>query len=264
MRPLASLLRQQRLWLVLALAAIVALAWAYVWQGVGMGMPASDMTAALLFPHRAAETPGSMVVAWPLLLSMWWMMMVAMMAPAALPLLLLYRRAVLHHAPCGSVAAISLAGLLLGYLASWGAFAVLATVAQGLLQPAGLLSGAMWWSRSRVFSAALLIVAGVYQWTPLKNRCLNHCRDPVRFLVDSRAGPGFAAALRLGLRHGAYCVGCCGPLMALLFVGGVMNLLWMAALCVLVLFEKLLPQGPRVARGLGVALVSWGMATLLV
>ena len=118
-------------------------------------------------------------------------------------------------------------------------------------------------SQSRWLSAVVLIAAGVYQLSPLKNACLSHCRAPAAFL-SRHWSPGALGALRAGALHGAFCVGCCWMLMALLFVGGVMNLAWIAALAVLVLIEKLFPAGQWVGRAAGVALIVWGTATLLV
>lgn len=244
----------------LALAALTALAWVYLWQGAGMDMPASAMSAALLFPHRSPELAGAMQLGWPLVVAMWWVMMVAMMTPGALPLVLLYRRAMAHY---GAGGPITTALLLLGYLLAWLGFSLLATGLQELLQPSTLWSASQWWSRSAWLSALLLAGAGAYQWSSWKQRCLTQCREPARFL--SRHGrPGRIAALRLGLVHGAYCVGCCGPLMLLLFVGGVMNLVWVAALSALVLAEKLMPGGPWVARVSGAVLLVWAGVTLLV
>jgi predicted metal-binding membrane protein len=118
-------------------------------------------------------------------------------------------------------------------------------------------------SRSRWLSAGVLAAAGLYQLSPLQGVCLSHCRSPAAFL-SRYWRPGPLGAVRLGVLHGTYCLGCCWLLMALLFVGGVMNLAWIAALTLLVLAEKLLPGGPWVARAAGVALLAWGAATLLV
>ena len=117
-------------------------------------------------------------------------------------------------------------------------------------------------SASRGLSAAVLLAAGLYQLSPLKSLCLSQCRAPAGFL-SRHWRPGPAGALRLGLLHGAFCVGCCWVLMALLFVVGVMNLAWIAALALLVMAEKLLPGGPWVARGAGALLIAWGLATLV-
>jgi predicted metal-binding membrane protein len=196
---------------------------------------------------------------------MWWVMMIAMMTPSAAPTILLYAR--IHRfalesnehadklATTGAFAA--------GYLLAWLAFAFAATALQWALERSGLVSMMMMGSRSRVLSAATLIAAGLYQWSPLKNACLAHCRAPASFL-SRHWRPRVVGALRLGAMHGVYCIGCCWMLMALLFVGGVMNLVWVVALAVLVLVEKALPPGPWVGRVAGAALIVWGAATLVV
>ena len=121
----------------------------------------------------------------------------------------------------------------------------------------------MLWSKSAVLSAAVLGAAGVYQFSALKLACLAQCRSPLGFLT-AHWRPGAAGSFVLGMRHGAYCVGCCWVLMALLFVGGIMNLVWIAALSLIVFVEKILPRGQQVGRVLGVVLIAWAGATLLV
>jgi predicted metal-binding membrane protein len=131
------------------------------------------------------------------------------------------------------------------------------------LERTGIVSAMAMGARTRWLSATVLILAGAYQLSPLKRACLSHCRAPAAFL-SHHWRPDPWNALRLGLRHGAYCVGCCWLLMAMLFVGGVMNLAWIAALSLLVLAEKVLPMGRWVGTIAGVMLVAWGMATLIV
>jgi predicted metal-binding membrane protein len=145
----------------------------------------------------------------------------------------------------------------------WLAFAAAATALYWGLERAGLVSAMMMGSQSRLLSGAVLIAAGLYQVSPLKNTCLAHCRAPTSFL-SRHWRPHIMGALRLGAMHGAYCVGCCWMLMALLVVGGVMNLAWIAALAILVLIEKALPLGQWIGRAIGIALIGWGVATLLV
>ena len=143
-----------------------------------------------------------------------------------------------------------------GYLVIWSGFSLVATAMQWALQYVGVLSPAMA-SANAVFGGVVLIAAGVYQWTPLKHACLRHCQTPLGFLM-SRWRDGVSGAFQMGLAHGAYCVGCCWALMALLFVGGVMNLVWVATLAALVLAEKIAPPGPWLARAIGLVLVAWG------
>ena len=145
----------------------------------------------------------------------------------------------------------------------WLGFAAAATTAQWALERTRLVSAMMMGSRSQWLSGAVLIAAGLYQLSPLKNICLAHCRTPTSFL-SRHWRPHTAGALRLGAMHGAYCVGCCWMLMALLFVGGVMNLIWIAALAFLVLVEKVLPPGQWIGRGAGAVLIGWGVATVAV
>lgn len=246
-----------------AVAAVAALAWAYLWQGAGMGMSLLDMTQWSLFPHRQPAMQGGMEARWPTVALMWWAMMVAMMTPSASPVVLLYARVLRSQA--GRTARIygPVAWMLAGYVLVWLAFSLIAATLQKTLEPTGLISSMMLWSRNAALSAAVLAAAGLYQLSGAKHACLAHCRDPARFLVEHWR-PGVLGSFMLGLRHGAYCVGCCWLLMALLFVGGIMNLVWIAALMLLVLIEKLMPAGPLVARVSGGILLLWAGATLLV
>jgi len=258
-----SILRRERAVIAAGLAAVLVLAWVYVWDGAGMGMSATDMTTLSLFPHRQADVMGEMDSAWPVVVAMWWVMMIAMMTPSAAPLVLLYGLVLRRHAAPGRNAYLPSLLLLSGYLAVWLAFSVAAAALQKALQPAGLLSGMMLWSRSAALSSIVLAAAGVYQLSNLKHACLAQCRSPVRFLTEYWR-PGLFGSFVLGTRHGAYCVGCCWMLMALLFVGGVMNLIWIAALTLIVLVEKLVPAGATFGRASGGLLIVWAVATLLV
>jgi predicted metal-binding membrane protein len=257
---LEGVLRRDR-WIVLAgLAAITLLAWSYVWDGAGMGMSAIDMTAATLFPHRQPHVGGSMAASWGLVVLMWWAMMIAMMTPSAAPLVLLHGRVLRHHDRPSVLAAFL---LLAGYLSVWLLFSLAAATVQKALEPSGLLSAMMLWSRSALLSALVLAAAGAYQFSPYKKACLSRCRAPARFLVEHWQ-PGARGTFLLGARHGLFCVGCCWLLMALLFVGGIMNLLWIAALMLIALVERLAPAGERVAQAFGLVLLAWSAATLLV
>ncbi len=264
-----TVLRRERVVVAAGLAVLTLLAWAYLWQGAGMGMSALDMTALTLFPHRAADPMGdmgmSMSVTWATVLAMWWVMMIAMMTPSAAPFVLLYGR-VLRHASAGGSSSDAYAGsvfLTSGYLAVWLAFSVAAATVEYALQPAGLVSSMMLWSKSAGLSAALLAAAGIYQLSPLKYACLANCRGPVQFLTRHWR-KGRLGAFIMGVQHGAWCVGCCWMLMALLFVGGVMNLVWIAMLALLVLVEKLAPAGPAAGRISGLVLLAWAASTLFV
>lgn len=195
-----------------------------------------------------------------LMFAMWWVMMVAMMLPSALPMILTFgtvnrrqRERGRTHVPSAVFAS--------GYLLAWGAFSLLATVVQWRLERAALLLPSMQLG-SALLGATLWVGAGVYQCTPLKHACLANCRSPIDFVIN-RWRDGWWGALRMGGEHGVYCLGCCALLMALLFVGGVMNLRWVAALTILVLVEKLFPRGEWVARAGGAAMIAFG-AFLLV
>jgi predicted metal-binding membrane protein len=240
-----------------------------------------DMARVALFPHLSADggAMGSMpmesmpmdsgVMAWSLsawlvILAMWWVMMIAMMVPSAAPTILLYNTVYRNsHARDGAALAASSGAFVLGYLSIWLGFSMLATVLQWLFTRAGILAGMTMSSTSAYLSAAVLLAAGLYQFTPFKDMCLRQCRDPAGFL-SRHWRPGPTGALRLGAIHGAYCLGCCWLLMALLFVGGVMNPIWIAALAVLVLAEKLLPGGRWIGLATGLVLCLWAGASLVV
>jgi len=269
-----KLLRRDRLVVVGGLALISALAWLYILAGAGTGMPAWHMISLSLFPHRLGEMamggmvmhPGAWSPAyWVIMLLMWWIMMVAMMTPSAAPMILLYARATRHAQAGGQMqpGIASTAAFAGGYLLVWLGFSIAATLVMWLLEREGVLSATHMASTGAWLSAALLIAAGLYQFSPLKNVCLRVCRAPAEFL-SRHWRPGASGAVRMGLEHGAYCVGCCWVLMALLFVGGVMNLLWIAILAVLVLAEKLAPAGHWISRVSGAVLIAWGVATLAI
>ncbi len=223
---------------IAGLIGLAGLAWAYLLSGAGM--PA--------MPGMAAS-PGFAAVA-----TMWWVMMVAMMVPAAAPTILLYAQ--VHRHWNGPDPAPPTAAFLAGYLACWLGFALVAAGLQSwLVSPVSMALA------NRDAAAALLIAAGLYQLTPLKHSCLRRCRSPALFL-SRHYEPGPSGAFRLGLLHGTYCVGCCWLLMALLFVGGIMNLIWIAGLTLLVAAEKLVPGGLWLARIAGIGMLVWGAALL--
>lgn len=256
---LETLLKRDR-WLSLtALVLLLLLAWGYLLSGAGMGMDAWAMTR---MPSAFGLTPRPMAWTWGyalLMLAMWWSMMLAMMLPSATPVILLVtalnRRAQAGRLPFGSSA-----GFVAGYLLGWGAFSLLAVALQGLLMSQGLLTG-MLGNTSRPLAGLLLLVAGAWQFSPLKRACLRHCQSPVQFLVQSRQRGD--SSLRAGLRHGLYCLGCCWALMVLLFAGGVMNLYWIIGLTLYVLAEKLLPGAPWLSRLAGAGLLLGGLWLLL-
>jgi predicted metal-binding membrane protein len=222
------------------------------------GTPDRDMDAmpmGLMTP--AVWTTGYAI----LIFSMWWIMMVAMMLPSATPTLLLFARINRKERIRGRPY-VPTAAFAAGYLAIWGGFSAIAAGLQWGLERYGLLSSMMQTGTSSVWlGAGLLIAAGIWQLTPVKTVCLRHCRAPFSFLAN-HWHPGRAGALRMGVEHGTYCLGCCWFLMGLLFVGGIMNIYWILGLSVLVLAEKTMPMGLWLGRIVGVGLVAWG-ATLL-
>jgi predicted metal-binding membrane protein len=187
---------------------------------------------------------------------MWSVMMVGMMLPTAMPMTLIYMSVVRKAKEDGAVVAPTLV-FIAGYLGVWGLFSVVATGAQWALESAALLSPMMV-STSPVLGAGLLVLAGAYQLTPAKHACLSHCHSPVHFIAHHWR-PGTLGALRMGASHGLYCLGCCWALMLLLFVGGVMNLLWIAAIAFFVLAEKLLPYGRVPSWVAGAAMMGAGV-----
>ena len=190
--------------------------------------------------------------------AMWAVMMVGMMTPSAAPMLLLFAAARAGRGKRG--VPLTTMAFALGYIAVWASFSVCATAAQWGLHQAAMLSAVMASSSGRL-SGAILIAAGSYQLTPWKSMCLTHCRSPLGFLMTTWRD-GTAGAFRMGFRHGAYCLGCCWALMWVLFVVGVMNLIWVAALTGFVLIEKIGPAGAIVARVAGAAMVVLGVVAI--
>jgi predicted metal-binding membrane protein len=256
-----TLLRRERLVVMGGLLLITVLAWWWVLIGSGTGMSAVSMTTWQFPPPAHEPVFESWSVGYALVMFfMWWIMMIAMMTPSAAPMILLYGRAYRHEQRQGKLATgvVPTFVFALGYLMSWAAFSLVATGLQWSLERAGLVHQMMMWSISPFFTAGLLIAAGLYQLTPLKTVCLEHCRSPTQYLAR-HFKPGTLGALRIGWKHGLYCLGCCWFLMALLFAGGIMNLLWIAGLSIYVLVEKVAPKGQLIARTAGVAMVLVGL-----
>jgi predicted metal-binding membrane protein len=260
-----KLLLHERALVACALAALTLLAWIYIWRGAGMGMSALEMTRLALFPHRADDAMTGMAMAMPFawlsVVAMWWAMMIAMMVPGAAPLVLLYGMVRRKASPGTGSSYGSSLFVVVGYLLAWLAFSIAAATLQWLLVRGGVVSAMFLSSSSAALSAAVLLAAGLYQLSPLKRVCLVHCRGPVQFL-SAHWRPGRIGALVMGFRHGVWCVGCCWLLMLLLFVGGVMNVAWIAALTLLVLVEKIAPGGAAAGKVAGALLLAWGVAML--
>jgi predicted metal-binding membrane protein len=238
------------------LGALSALAWLYLWR-----MPASDasmqgmagMANMAGMPGMSMPSPWSPQQLW-LTFLMWAVMMVAMMTPSAAPMVTMYARVAEGRGLAPRVRVWLFAG---GYLAVWTAFSAVASVAQAALDQAAILNGAM--RVAPLMGGVILALAGAYQLSPLKRRCLRNCQSPVGFLM-TRWREGGVGAMAMGLRHGAFCVGCCWMLMVLLFVAGVMNLLWVAVLTGFVLIERATRWGETLATASGFALIAAGLA----
>lgn len=233
----SRLLRRERLIVASGVSLLVLMSWWYVAKGAGMD---TSMDAVRSPPLGA-------------LITMWWLMMVAMMLPSATPALLLYARVRQIRSRDSGIAATWV--FLAGYLGVWLLFSLAAAIAQNLLT-----GPSMAFANHRA-QGAVLIAAGLYQLSPLKSACIGLCRSPAEF-ISRHWQPGWEGAVRLGLRHGIYCLGCCWMLMALLFVGGVMNLLWVVGLTLIVTIEKVAPRGPMIGKAAGVALIAWAFLLL--
>ena len=274
--------RRARFVVTVALVVITVTSWVYVLSGAGTGMtawemshmgngavdntvlklmspprepaPMETMTASMTAP--AAWTPGYAV----LMFSMWWVMMIAMMLPGASPMILLFATFNKKQREQGNFY-VPTAMFALGYLAVWAVFSLFAAGVQWGL------SGSDWFSdamviRSETLCAGILIAAGLYQFTSVKQACLTHCRSPLHFLAH-RWRSGFRGALLMGIEHGTYCAGCCWFLMLLLFAGGVMNLYWIGGLALFVLLEKFITRPTWISQAAGGILLIAGLVLLV-
>ena len=250
-----SLPARDRIAILAGLLGVSALAWVYL----------IDM--AIDMQHMPSMSSGEMLQIQPwtttdfvFMFLMWAIMMVGMMVPTAIPMTLIHaaigRKAASQGTPIAPTAMF-----VVGYVAMWTVFSAAATLAQWALDQAALLSPMMV-TNSPELGAGLLIGAGIYQMTPWKDSCLRHCRSPAHFIAEHWR-PGVAGAFRMGAEHGAFCLGCCWLLMALLFLGGAMNLLWIAAITLFVLLEKVLPFGDQGGRVAGVGMIVLGVALLI-
>ena len=247
---LEKVLRHDRLIVAVGLAGAVALAWVYLAAGAGIDMSMAGMPMEPM--------PWSTYYA-AINFTMWWVMMIAMMVPSATPMVLLFT-AIKRKQAASVSPSVEAWVFLSGYLLIWAGFSLVAALAQWGLERAGLLSMAVA-STSATFGGVILLAAGLYQFTPFKSACLRYCQSPVLFLSQHWRS-GAVGAFQMGLRHGSYCLGCCWFLMALLFVTGVMNLVWIAGIALYVACEKLLPLGHRLSRAAGVALIMSGAVVL--
>jgi predicted metal-binding membrane protein len=252
--------KRDRTIVLVALISVVLLSWFYVLAGAGMGMSAFEMTRmgdagamGMMMPAQwSGEYAGVMFL-------MWWVMMIAMMLPSATPMVLLFAMVNRKQKEKGN-AYVPTVLFASAYLVVWALFSVVAVALQWGLEATALLSPILA-SASAFLGGGLLLTAGIYQLTPIKQACLKHCRSPLQFVM-SHWRNGRRGAFRMGVEHGAYCVGCCWFLMGLLFFGGVMNLYWIIGLAVFVFIEKTIPAGHWFSYCVGVVLIISGIFVL--
>ena len=245
----ARVQHRDRLLVLLALAALIAMAWAYTLR---IGLKQATMPDGMITSAGMAWSATDFVF----MFVMWAVMMFAMMLPSVTPTVMIFEKVRRQRETSGRAFAPT-AAFVTGYLITWVAFSMMATGLNWWLQGNGFMSSMMG-SVGPQIAGTLLVVAGVFQWTRLKDTCLRHCRSPMSFLMQHwREKP--AGAVLMGLHHGAYCLGCCWLLMLLLFVLGVMNLPWVALLTLMVLAEKTLPWGRYISRAFGLVLIPWGL-----
>jgi predicted metal-binding membrane protein len=254
---LSPLARRDTILILVCIAFITALAWLYLIHLDRQMAPAMAQDAMMAAMGMAMNKPWTMLDIF-FTFTMWAVMMVGMMSPSAAPMILLFAGT---QSERGKRRVLLSAGTFaLGYAFVWIVFSAGAALVQWALHQTALLSPAMTVLSPRI-GGAVLIAAGIYQMTPWKNGCLTHCRSPLSFLM-THWSEGKWGAFRIGARHGAYCLGCCWALMAILFVVGVMNLVWVAALAGFVLLEKVGPYGPAIARISGAALMIYGIVLI--
>lgn len=252
---------RQRLLLSSCLVLIVALAWIYLLD------MATDMSSAQMDMASGMEMPVGMEMPAPLpgpqeffyLFLMWSIMMVAMMLPSAIPMMITFLAFEQRRQAAGRPTIRALL-FVVGYIFAWLGFCLLTTVAQWTLR--NTMMSADMALINTTMSATILLGAGLYQWSAVKDKCLTNCRTPLSFIMNHWR-EGRWGAVRMGLAHGSYCVGCCWLLMALLFVSGVMSLFWITLLMIFVILEKLVPKGDVLGRVFGILLVSGGLLMMV-
>lgn len=257
MNPGSQAYNRDRTIVLSGLAGLCLLAWLYLFYLVWM-MDRMQVAVAMAEPQLQNWTITEALFCF----IMWAVMMVGMMIPSAAPMIMVftqtYRKRISQGQPY-----VPTSLFVMGYVAIWTVFSVIATAVQWELHTTSLLSPTLLKTTSPILGGVILITAGAFQWTDLKHRCLRHCRSPLNFLLNEWRN-GRLGAFIMGLRHGLFCLGCCWALMAVLFVTGVMNLLWVALIGIFVLVEKLVPFERWVARVAGAVLVGWGFWLLLV
>ncbi|MFC0773356.1 DUF2182 domain-containing protein [Terrimonas alba] len=254
--PLVSVLKKDRFIVLTALSLICILSWLYIIYLYNQMYPMNMDALFFAMPMTAKWSWTDFV----LLFLMWFVMMIAMMTPSVTPLVIIFtlinrkrRQQQNPYVPSGY--------LLGGYFLVWAVFSLFATFLQWLLQRVALLNPEMV-TTSKVLGGVILITAGTFQFTPLKNTCLHNCRSPMGF-IHQYWKDGKNGALRMGIQNGIYCLGCCWILMILLFVSGIMNILWIAIITLFVLIEKVLPSVKVISFIAGFALFAYGIIILL-
>ncbi len=237
----------------LGIFLVSAVGWAYM---IYMAWAMENMHLVdMWMPPRGGTRPWDIYDFW-MLFVMWSVMMVAMMTPSVIPMVMMYTTIKKNKQKKGQPYTPTFI-FLSGYLVAWALFSIVASAIQYPLHENGLLNPMMN-SRSYLLSGGILVLAGIYQWTPLKDACLTECRSPLSFLMTSWK-EGHLGAFKLGVHHGLYCIGCCWALMAVLFAVGVMNMLWVLLITVFVLLEKATPISPTFVRIItGLIMVVWG------
>ena len=253
---LVHVLKKDRYVVLFALLFLCVLSWLYIIYLYNQMYP-MNMDALFFAMPMTAKWQWTDFV---LLFLMWFVMMIAMMTPSVAPLVIVFgminRKRQQSQSPF-----VSSGYLLIGYFLVWAAFSLFATLLQWLLQKISLLNPEMI-TTSKILGGVILISAGIFQFTPLKNTCLHYCRTPISFIHQYWKN-GKSGALRMGIQNGFYCLGCCWILMLLLFVSGIMNILWIAIISLFVLLEKVFPTAKIISAAAGIALITYGIIILL-
>jgi len=248
---------RDRILISTCIVLVTALAWAYLIHLDRQMSAASEYDRQMAAMGMSTDTPWT-VADGLFNFFMWLVMMIGMMAPSVAPMLMLVTAA--HPKQAGKRAGVSIPLFGGGYFGVWAAFSLVAAAIQWLLHNAAMLSPAMKTSSPRI-AGGILLLAGLYQITPWKSKCLSHCRSPLGFLM-THWHDGFSGAVRMGAEHGLYCLGCCWAMMLLMFATGAMNIVWMAALGALMTIEKM-TSTPRFARVLGIGFIDAGFGFLV-
>ena len=232
---------------------VCAIGWAYM---AYMAWAMENMHLVdMWMPPQGGTRSWELIDFW-MLFVMWTVMMIAMMTPSVIPMVMMYTTIKKSKQKKGQPYSPTFI-FLSGYLVAWALFSIVASAIQYPLHDSGLLNPMMN-SRSYLLSGSILVIAGLYQWTPMKDACLTECRSPLSFLMTSWK-EGHFGAFKLGVHHGLYCIGCCWALMAVLFSVGVMNMLWVLLITVFVVLEKINPIPQLYMRALtGLLLIVWG------